>query len=246
MSTLLSILSANILISLISFVGVLTVSSKFFKTKQATSILIGFSAGVLLATAFLDILPESLEGLATRSALTWAMIGIIGAFFMERSLLWYHHHHEDSHDIQPTAFLILIGDAIHNFIDGLAIAASFLASPLLGITTALAIIAHEVPQELADFSVLRHCGMNQQKALVWNFISGLTSIAGGILGYFFFQSAPTSIYNMLAITAGLFMYISSADLIPELHQSGVRSGWLAQSCMFLLGIGTIIITTSLF
>ncbi len=246
MNTLFSILSANLLISLLSFVGIITVSTTFFKTKKATQLLIGFSAGVLLATAFLDILPEALDGIDAQHALSWAMMGMISAFFMERSLLWYHHHHEDSHDIQPTAFLILVGDAIHNFIDGLAIAASFLANPALGVTTVIAIIAHEVPQELADFSVLRHCGMDQRKALIWNFISGLTSIVGGLTGYYLFQSAPTSIYSMLAVTAGLFMYISSADLIPELHQSGVRSGWLAQSCMFLLGIGIIVVTAHMF
>lgn len=239
MNTLFYILSANILISLLSFVGLITVSSAFFKSQKTTQLLVSFAAGVLLATAFLDILPEALEGMDPHRALFYAMLGMIGAFFMERSLLWYHHHHEDSHDIQPTTVLILIGDAVHNFIDGLAIAAAFLVSPALGVTTVIAIVAHEIPQELADFSILRHCGMNQRTALTWNFVSGLTAIVGGLVGFYVFQSSPSIIYGMLACTAGLFMYVSSADLIPELHQSGVRSGWFAQSAFFLLGIGFI-------
>lgn len=235
MHTLVYILGANFVISCISLIGLITLSSQKIR-KSASALLVSFAAGVLLATAFLNTLPEALEGLEHTHALKYAMIGVIGSFLMERCLLWYHHHHEDSHDINPTSILVVFGDGIHNFVDGLAIAAAFIVDPILGITTTMAIAAHEIPQELADYSILRHCGLSRIKALLWNFASGLTAVLGGLIGYYLFQESFELVYVALAITAGIFIYVSAADLIPELHHSAARTGWIKQTGVFLVGV----------
>ena|SRR3989338_6083156 len=233
---LLSIIAANIFVSLISFVGAVFFTWQSLRKTVHTLLLVSFAAGVLIATSFLDILPEALEELSIGDGLRWAMIGMIVAFLMERLLLWHHHHHEHDHDIHPSALLVLFGDGIHNFIDGLAIAASFIANPGLGIATTVAIAAHEIPQELADYSVLLHCGMTRKKALLWNLLSAFTAIVGGLVGYYFFRESTGFVSITLALTSGLFIYISAADLIPELHSPTSRKGWLGQTISFLLGI----------
>lgn len=206
--------------------------------------MVSFAAGALLAAAFLNILPEALEGLETFTAMTWAMVGVVGAFLMERSLLWYHHHHDETHNINPTSLLVVFGDGIHNFIDGLAIAAAFLVHPVLGMTTTLAVAAHEIPQEIADYSILRHCGMTRKKALLMNFGSGLASVVGGLVGFYFLQDSTTMVYYALALAGGIFIYVSAADLIPELHHSQTREqGWILQTVMFIVGIVLIMLIT---
>jgi zinc and cadmium transporter len=239
MDLLLSIITANLLISLLSLAGVFTIALSFLKNEKASTMMVSFAAGVLLATAFLNILHEAIEGMNPADALSWAMFGVICAFLMERCLLWYHHHHEDSHNINPTSILVLAGDGVHNFIDGLAIAAAYIANPALGITATIAIAAHEIPQELADYSILRHCGLSQKHALLWNFLSGLAAVGGGIVGYYVFKESFDLVYYALAITAGIFMYVSLADLIPELHHSKTRSGWLMQTALFLIGVALV-------
>lgn len=239
MDLLISIITANVVISLFSLVGILTLTLRIFQTENAAKLMVSFAAGVLLATSFLDILPEAISGMEVSSALSYAMSGIIGAFLMERCLLWYHHHHEDSHNINPTSLLVLFGDGIHNFIDGLAIAAAYLANPALGITATIAIAAHEIPQELADYSILRHCGMSNKKALLWNFISALAAVIGGIVGFYLFEESFDLVFKALAITSGIFIYVSLADLIPELHHSKTRTGWFVQTCLFLAGVSLI-------
>jgi zinc and cadmium transporter len=244
MHTLLFISLATLAISLVSLSGIIILSLRIKRTHIPANYFVSFAAGILLATAFLNILPETLEELPAFESLSWAMYGVILAFLMERSFLWYHHHHDDTHNIKPTASLVLVGDGIHNFIDGIAIAAAFLINPSVGITTTIAIAAHEIPQELADYAILRHCGMSKYKALFWNFVSALTSLIGGILGFYLFQGDTSLIPYALALTAGIFIYVSSADLIPELHHSKTASGWFGQTLLFLIGIGLIMITAS--
>ncbi|MBP9798339.1 ZIP family metal transporter [Candidatus Woesebacteria bacterium] len=245
MSTLLSIITANILISCISLIGLSILSVKTFASKKLSTFFVSFAAGVLLATSILNILPESLEHLPTQTALSWFMYGIIAAFLLERSLLWYHHHHEDTHDINPTSLLVLVGDAIHNLIDGLSIAAAFIVSPALGIATTIAIAAHEIPQEIADYSILRHCGMGNRRAILWNFVSALTAVIGGIIGFYIFRESFELLHYALAVTAGIFLYVSAADLIPELHHSHTSHSWLPQTVLFLAGVVLIILLSGL-
>jgi len=239
--TLFSIIAANFFISCISLIGLTLLSIKTRTNKNMSNYFVSFAAGVLLATAILNVLPESLEHLPIETALTWFMYGIIAAFLLERSLLWYHHHHEDTHDINPTSLLVIVGDGIHNMIDGLSIAAAFIVSPALGITTTIAIAAHEIPQEIADYSILRHCGMNNRKAIMWNFISALTAVAGGIIGFYLFKESFELLHYALAMTAGVFLYVSAADLIPELHHSHSSDSWLPQTMLFLAGVGVVMV-----
>jgi zinc and cadmium transporter len=180
---LFSIILGCVLISSISFLGSLTLLGRsVFKENYAAS-LVSFAAGVMLSAAFLDLLPEALEQKPEPILFTAVFAGMIVFFFLERFVLWFHHNHA-AHGAQPTTILVLVGEGIHNFIDGVAIAATFLTSPALGLTTILAIAAHEIPQELADFSILTAGGMGKKKALWFNFLSGLTAIAGGIFASF--------------------------------------------------------------
>ena len=175
-------IAANTIISFISLVGILF-SSRSKKTLDSLDVLVSFAAGVMLTTALASTLPEALESSDIHMILGMTLIGVIVSFLMERFLLWYHHHHEDTHSIKPSAFLVLFGDALHNFIDGFVIAATFLVSVPLGITTTIAIAAHELPQEIADYFVLIHSGFDKNKALLYNFISALTAIMGGVVGF---------------------------------------------------------------
>lgn len=244
METIFYIVIANIGISLLSLVGIFTITFKSLKKKSTSVMMVSFAAGALLAAAFLNILPEALEGLPIFTGMTWAMVGVVGAFLMERSLLWYHHHHDETHNINPTSLLVIFGDGIHNFIDGLAIAAAFLVHPFLGLTTTLAVAAHEIPQEIADYTILRHCGMTRKKALLWNFGSGLSSVVGGLIGFYFFRESSIMIHYALALAGGIFIYVSAADLIPELHHAQTKEqGWILQTVMFLVGILLIMIIT---
>ncbi len=243
MSTLLQIILTTGFLSLISFIGLLVLSQKFLKKNTSTTLFVSFAAGVLLSTAVINILPEAFEGMPTSIALRWFLFGIVGSFFLERFLLWYHHHHEDTHDLNPTATLVIFGDAIHNFIDGLAVAAAFIANPALGITATIAIAAHEIPQEISDFSVLRHTGLSIKKALTWNFISALTAVVGGIAGFYIFSESFSLLYIALALTSGIFLYVAVADLIPELHHSKTTDNKMLQSLVFVLGIVLMMVIT---
>lgn len=231
-----NIVLANLAVSLISFSGAAILLWKKFKTDHALSHLVSFAAGVMLAAAILDLLPEAVELAPEGSNIFVAVIsGILLFFFLERFLLWFHHH-DETHGVKPTAALVLVGDGIHNFIDGLAIAATFITSPALGFVTTLAIAAHEIPQEIADFSILIYGGMKKKKALIFNFLSGLTALLGGILGFYFLDKISGLLPLFLAFTAGMFIYISCADLIPELHRHfEKKKGW-SQSLSLLCGV----------
>ena len=183
-------------------------------TESFSSYLISFAAGVLLAVAFLDLLPEAQDAAGELNFFIPTLAGFIIFFFAERYVRLFHHHHQHG-EKTPTA-LVLIGDGVHNFVDGVAITASFLTSIPLGITTSLAVAAHEIPQEIADMGILLANKLSKTKALTYNFLAHLTSILGGILGYFFITEQQ-SIY-LLPVAAGGFLYIAIADLIPEIFK----------------------------
>ena len=213
---------------------------------KSISYLVSFAAGVMLAAALLDLLPHAIEEADAHEMLMLTLLGIVASFLFERFILW-HHHHEDKHHIKPSAFLVLIGDAVHNFVDGVVIAAAFLVSPALGVSTTIAIAAHELPQELADFSVLLYAGFSRQKALLFNFLSATTAIMGTLLGYFFLGEHEQFLPPTLAFTAGMFIYIACADLIPELHREHHehRESSIKQVLPFILGIIIMIVIMSL-
>lgn len=208
-------------------------------TKNIIPYLVSFAAGVILTTSFLDLFPEAVEqaenlGLKINIFLP-AFLGVVTSFFIERFLLWFHHH-EHTHGMKPTIFLITIGDGIHNLIDGITIAATYLANPTLGLITTIAIAAHEIPQEIADFSILIHSGLSKKNALIINLLSAITAIIGGVLGYYFLNNFKTGLPVLLAFSAGIFIYISCSDLIPDLHRDYKEQRKWVQVMPFIIGI----------
>ena len=214
------------------------------------STLVSFAVGALLGVVFLDMLPHLFEDTknAGRTA-AFILAGILVFFVLEKVLLWRHHHHHDEavdhatehvgHDHGRSGWMIVIGDAFHNFTDGVIIASAFLADVKLGVVTALAIIAHEIPQEIGDFLVLLHSGYGRRKAFAMNAISGLATVAGALVAYFAISEVRGWIPEILAVSAASMIYVAVADLIPGLHRRTAISETLAQVAFIALGIASI-------
>lgn len=232
---LLWILASTFLVSLISLVGIFTLAIKDNLLQKALFCLIGFSAGALIGSAFLHILPEALEKSNSQSVFYTLILGIILFFLMERYLHWRHCHDKDC-SIHAFTYLNLFGEAFHNFIDGLAIAASFIISIRLGIITTLAIILHEIPKELGNFGVLIYGGFSCKKALLYNFISAAVAIVGALVGYFIADSVQNFSVFIMPLTAGGFIYIAMSDLIPEVHKESNQKRATLAFLAFILGI----------
>jgi zinc and cadmium transporter len=219
MTPLAQALLATLVVSAVALVGIVFVFARQL-SHRAELVLLSFAAGVLLATTFLELLPEATTLPRAPGNLFLATLGaMIGFFLLERLLHGFHIHEDGVREPHSpgSPYLILVGDGLHNFIDGLAIAASFAASPELGVITTLAVAVHEVPQELADFGILVAGGMTTRHALLLNFLSGLTAVLGALA---FFAAGPAiEPYTawFMAATAGMFIYVASADLIPQLH-----------------------------
>ncbi|MBI2031370.1 MAG: ZIP family metal transporter [Candidatus Levybacteria bacterium] len=220
--------------------GVILLAKERFALR-ISHFLASFAAGVLLGTAFFDLLPEALvdaEKLGI-NVFFWTLIGIIFFFFTERFIHWFHHHeeyHSEKRSSQNTVPLIIFGDTVHNFIDGVVIAATFFISIPLGIITSLAVFAHELPQEIGDFGLLLHKGLNRKKIIFVNILSALASFAGAILTYLAGNALINYIPIFISITAGFFIYIAASDLIPEIHHEK-RKGYAAiESIMLLIGV----------
>lgn len=244
MDTLLWILAATIANSLIALAGAITLVFSKRTLDNVLFALVGFSAGALLSGAFFHLLAEALGELTTMTAFTYLFVGFVLFFLIERFLHW-HHCHAGKCDVHPVSYLILFGDGIHNFIDGIVIAASFMVSIGFGIVTTILIMGHEFPQELGDFGVLVYGGFSKKKALVFNLISQMASILGGIIGFFVSAATGFSVL-LLPFAAGGFIYIAASDLIPELHkETSMKKTGLAFS-FFLFGIGFMVVLKLLF
>jgi len=234
--TLFWILASTSIVSLISLAGIFTFGLKGRFLEKILFGLIGFSAGALIGSAFLHLLPEALEHTNSTVTFLYLILGLVIFFFLERYLFWRHCHKEGTCDIHPFTYLNLIGDAFHNFIDGMVIAVSFLVSFKLGVVTTLAVIFHEIPQELGDFAVLVYGGFSRQKALFCNFIVALTAILGAVVAYFIYDFAKGFTNFILPLTAGGFIYIAASDLIPQIHrEKDLKRSGLAM-LTFVLGI----------
>ncbi len=243
MTTLLLILIATILDSLVAFVGAISLFMSKKKFEKIILYLVAFSSGALLGGAFLHLYPESVEHLGMDTSSLALLAGFSLFFIMERVLHW-HHCHERKCKVHPVSYLILIGDGLHNFIDGLVIAASFVVSPMFGIVTTVLVIAHEIPQELGDFAVLVYGGMKRLRALMFNFVSQVTCVLGGILG-FYLSSVYSVSYYLLPIAAGGFIYISASDLIPALHKEESIKRSAVNFILFLVGLAFIFVVKAL-
>jgi zinc and cadmium transporter len=218
--------------------------------------LVSFAIGAMLGAAFLGLLPDAFQALGPDGlheiALT-VLIGLLGFFLLEKMVLWRHCHTHDCEvhvpDIEharkmSAGTLILIGDGIHNMVDGVLIAAAFLTDIHLGVVTSVAVIAHEIPQEVGDFAVLLHSGYSRGKALWYNVLSSLTTIVGGVVAYFSLTLASAIVPYVLAIAASSFIYIAVADLIPGLHKRPELSATMQQLALIVLGVLVIFVTDS--
>jgi len=234
--TLIWILVSTFIVSLISLVGILALAIKDKLLHKILFGLIGFSAGALIGGAFLHILPEALEKTNSISVFYYLILGIVLFFMMERYFYWRHCHEEGACDVHAFTYLNLIGDGFHNFVDGMVIAASFIVSVKLGIATTLAVILHEIPQELGDFAVLVHGGFTKKKALLCNFVSALMAMIGAIAAYFITDIAAGFANFILPVTAGGFIYIATSDLIPEIHKEKDLKRSTSAFIAFLFGI----------
>lgn len=205
--------------------------------------LVSFAAGALLATGFLDTMKEAVE-IAGEKVFIWMTLSFAAFFVIERLFIFIHHHGEESPEAVkeemrlPVPFL-LFGDAMHNFIDGISIAASFLVSFPLGIVTTTAVFVHEIPHELGDFGILIHKGYSRRKVLGFNFITGLAALFGALLAFYIGNSFEHVIPVFLSITTANFIYLSATDLLPEIHSKAKRSLALNETGFFLLGIALI-------
>jgi zinc and cadmium transporter len=214
--------------------------------------LVSYAVGVLLAAAFLDLLPEAATTLPLRSLRTLLMTtlaSIFACFVLEKVTLWHHAHplfDEGARRqwIKPAGPMILIGDGLHNFTDGILLAAAFMTDARLGIVTTLAVAAHEIPREMGDFGVLLDAGFSWPQALLWNMVFSLAAIAGGIVGFVGLSIAQPAIPFVIAIAAGSFIYIAIADLVPGLHEvKGARAG-IIQSGAIAGGVATLAVAVA--
>ncbi|HYE34963.1 ZIP family metal transporter [Methylocaldum sp.] len=206
---------------------------------------ISFALGALLSVAFLDLLPHAVETVGVeRSDTVFAavLVGILGLFLLEKLLLWRHCHagdcetHTDEHFHQPAGTLIVLGDGIHNFVDGVLIAAAFLTDLHLGVVTSLAVFAHEIPQEVGDFAILLKSGYSRAKALLYNLLSSLATLLGGVLAYYSLENLREALPYFLALAASSFVYVAVADLIPSLHHRTNASAAFQQIAMISAGV----------
>lgn len=247
MTVLAWIVAATVLGGVLSVIAAAVIALNAKVTQ--VPVLVSYAVGALLGAVFLDILPEAFgraDSLETMAATI--LFGILLFFVLEKLVLWRHCHVEscEAHDpAQPvddhgrSGMMIMIGDTFHNFVDGVLIAAAFLANVELGVVTALAIIAHEVPQEVGDFLILLHSGYSRAQALALNVLSSAAMIAGGILAYFALQTTEQLIPPLLGLAAASMLYVSVADLIPGLHRRPEIGATVQQVALIALGVATI-------
>ncbi len=238
MSALINALISVIIISLISLIGVFAFAIRLDKLRKALIYLVSFSAGALFGGAFLHLLPEAVSTVGFGLNVSLSLLAGIIVFFVLEKIVKWHHCHDIDCTSQPMhiAYMNLIGDIIHNFIDGLVIGAAYIVNVAAGISLTVAVIFHEIPQEIGDFGVLIHSGFSRKKALISNFLVALTSIIGVIVSFVLAVYFQSIINLLLPFAAGGFIYIAGTDLIPELHKETQLSKSIAQLIVFIIGI----------
>ncbi len=233
-----------LLFSILGNVGTIALAGLFllFPQKRRLSALplfVSYATGALLAAAFLGLIPEAQERLPSSTVMATILLGIILFFVLEKLVLWRHCHtqHCDVHG--QGGLLILIGDGFHNFVDGVIIASAFLTSIPLGISTAVAVIVHEIPQEVSDFAILLQSGYSRAQVILFNLISGLAAVAGALLAYWFLMELEWALPYVMSLAAASFVYIATADLVPNLHRYTDLKQSVGQLVLMLGGIATI-------
>lgn len=233
-------LGSVILVSIISLVGVFFLAADNTRLQKMLLFLVSFAIGGLTGDAFIHLIPEAFKELGPKlSTSLFIILGMLLFFGLEKAIRWHHSHNISASEqhVHPVATLNIIGDGVHNFIDGLLIGATYMVSIPIGLTTTVAVILHEIPQEIGDFGVLVHAGLSAKKALLLNFASALTSVLGTILALSIGPHLQTFSLVMLPITAGGFIYIAGSDLVPEVQQeSGSLGINLGHFVTIMLGI----------
>lgn len=240
---LITILSLTFGSSILSLIGSFLLSLKKNWPKRFVLQMTAFSSGTLLATALLHLAPESLEELGSETFFPILFGSIVLFFVLERLVLWHHHHEEDAEcGPKPSVILISISDSLHNFIDGVLIAGTFVLDPALGVLTAVAVAAHEIPQEIADFSIMVAGGMRRTTALLVNILSAVLALVGAVVAYFFITTIENIVPYVVGFSAGMFLYIALSDLIPELHSHDLgKKQKSTQLALFFVGVALIMV-----
>ncbi len=235
LSTLTWIILMTTINGLIALTGAVTLLISKKNLNKILIILVAFATGSLLGGAFFHLIPEALTQLSILKTMVIGFVGILGFYIIEEYLHWHHCHKHGKCSEHPYTHLVLYGDGLHNFIDGLIIASTFIISIPFGIITSLLIIAHEVPQEIGNFGLLVYGGFTRVKALFYNFLAQLTAVLGGILGYFYLNLNQYSVY-LLPFAAGGFLYIAINDLIPELFKEKNKSKIILNIIAIIIGL----------
>lgn len=246
------LIGASLVGSLFSLVGGILLLGKRLSPQLVQRIAVPFAAGALLAAALLDLLPEAIEHSdSTAGIMSLVLSGFVLFFVLERFLGWFHHHH-DHNDLQThtkrarsTRSLIVIGDTVHNALDGMVIGAAFLADPTVGIITTIAIAAHEIPQEVGDFGVLLSLGMRRRNVLMVNIASAIITVVAAALVFGLGSSLTTLEPVLLALAAGMFIYIAASDLVPTIHEEPSVRVANYQTMILLFGIVFVGFTTTI-
>ncbi|MEK7471232.1 MAG: ZIP family metal transporter [Patescibacteria group bacterium] len=240
-------LLSTIVVSLVSLIGVFSFSIKEEFIHKYISLFISLAVGALLGDAFIHLIPESFEKLINGTHIGVLIVAGLFLFFVLEKFLHWHHHSDDIEErhTNPVGKLILFSDGIHNFIDGIIIGVSFLISVPVGIATTLAVILHEIPQEIGDFAVLLHAGYTRKRALWLNFLSALAAILGTLVAFILGKTGESFTTWILPLAAGGFIYIAVADLIPELHKTKIVKYSFLQLVALVLGVILMFILTFL-
>lgn len=246
MSNLIYAILAVAVVSLLSLIGIFAISLKETTLDRILFVLLSFSAGSILGTAFLDLLPEAIDFLGKERlsiAAIYVTLGFLGFFFLERNIYWYHGHvHGNQSDVEEKitvkkfVYLNVIGDGIHNLIDGMIIAATFFINITVGLAATAAVIFHELPQEIGDFGVLVYGGFTRYKALFVNFLSALTAVVGVLISNYFSMRIENFVGSLIALAAGGFIYLAASELIPEIQKEENIGKSMIQFVLFVSGI----------
>jgi len=243
-------ITSVIVVSLVSLLGIFFIALKEDVLKRYLFLLISLAVGALLGDAFIHLIPEAFKSIPNTTYLAATIIaGILIFFILEKVLHWHHHHHQaeagGEPEIHPVGRMILVSDAVHNFIDGLIIGASFLVSIEVGIATTLAIILHEIPHEIGDFGILIHSGYKKARALWLNFITALVAVLGTVIALVIGNTSPVSTIWLVPLAAGGFIYIALSDLIPEMQKTKRARDSALQLIAILIGLSAMFLLLAL-
>lgn len=243
MATYLDVLFFSLIGGVFSLIGGIFLLRKQKSADALAKYATPFAAGALLSAVFLDLLPEGLNESTPEVVLVWTLIGILFFFFLERFLSWFHHHHEHAQaEHQATKSLIVIGDTIHNALDGIAIAAAFLVNVPAGIVTTIAVAAHEIPQEIGDFGLLLSKGMSRKKVLLVNIMSALATTVFALITFALGAADKLPLGALLGVSAGFLLYIAMSDVIPSIHEQAPKKKLLDfRPILLLVGVVTVAI-----